>query len=479
MQTKFSLTLVIAIFISLFTYSQDWQIYISSRVYFYHSSETGDDYTIRADSLTISDLDSVFYFHDNFVPTDSTGSRLLYNINHGSLWGDSLKINGDSLQYGDGLLFLNNQEIGNTWLYNEALGIEITYTGTTDSLVFDELDSVRYYKLSDGSEIIQSKAFGMLKFPCIYQLVISYQLVGIEHEVGLNFNHHNEIYDFEIGDRFVYRVGFGNWMDGDTHIYNSYRWMTVVNKFEIDGLNYYSISTYAGDLYYEIYPVIYEDATLYNYPGEQVDYCITPDLYYDYWMNAILLAGEKYWEVLGHNYMTSEEGKLVHLVGSDSASFNPYHTFGGTSLTGSTSGLSYESFDGGELNIRMQPNVSYATYEAGFGLTHFDWSGFESHLRKDLIGAIKSGDTLGYYFELGLQETVVQNFIIYPNPSANILYFDISLGSKKIYSLDGKCVMLEEPITNDMYIESLSPGTYILRGSDIFGNLFRSEFTKF
>lgn len=74
---------------------------------------------------------------------------------------------------------------------------------------------------------------------------------------------------------------------------------------------------------------------------------------------------------------------------------------------------------------------------------------------------------------VGIIESLIVNFSFYPNPSVDFVYVDADTeGSVKIYSISGQ-LLIDEPVNegvNNIDIDALSQGTYLLQFSNAKGN---------
>jgi hypothetical protein len=480
------LLLFMLLFISSISFAQDWNPYNDTLVYYYQASNTGDYFTQRTREKIVGD-DTVIFFVDNYIPCDTVnydayggeGMEFIYP-GLGSVFGDSMYIQVDTFKIDAAVQFVNTMSIGDVLPFSTFSGASIEYISTIDTLIFETADSVRYFAISDGTRIVQSKNFGIVEYPKQdSDSMVVYNLVGIEEVAGVSFNHHNEIFDFEIGDQFFYRVGKGNWWCGDTETYWSNKSMKVYGKFILNGLNYYEVGSYGGDGYYDIYPPIFPENTLFDYPGERMKYCRANDVVSGGVWEYSLVDGEEFVVELGHRYLNTVDGRLIHAVGIDSID-EDYETFGWFHHDYQLGGIEYSSyFEPGDDGFMygQTPNTEHAVYEAGFGMRYFEWNGHEQVFYKYLYAAIKSGDTLGDY-SLGMEENILHQFNVYPNPSAEIINFDVNLEQIQIFNFIGEQVTFEGYFAERISILHLPPGVYVIQGIDQYGTVRRSKFVK-
>jgi hypothetical protein len=476
---NFFISLLVLFFAEFQLYGQDWNPFNDSLVYFYQASNTGNYFTLRTKTKTISGDETKIHFVDNYIPCDTLfpdGYQLFYAKN-GSILGDSMVVVADTIWLENGVRFENNMTLGETLPFSLIDGTSITYSGISDTLIFDLPDSVRYYTISDGTELIQSKNFGIIHFPKQNSdLFISYKLVGIENSVGLNFDHHNEIFDFEVGDKFFYRNSYYSVFYEIWDSYNSK--MTVLDKYEIDGKFYYNV--YIDGEYISNYPATVFGNTAYDYPGEQVKYCRGCDGISNTAFEYVLGDDNEYLVNVGHNYITSPEieENVLQVVGFGAiedgyTTFNSSEGFGTSPLP--SLHFDYYPYDQDQLLGIFSSDAYSIIYEEGFGLVFLNATNFESGHYRELSGAIKSGDTLGI-INLDIEEEKMQDLNLFPNPASDILNFDQPLSDIKITDVSGKQVLFVGTTSNQINISDLEAGTYYISGVTLVGDLRTKRF---
>ena len=449
--------------------AQDWNVFNDSLNYYYSASNTGDQFTLRTKHIEFTETDSVIWFTDNYIPVDTLGD---YFFNEsGSVWGDSVRFSGDSLWLEGARLFINNQSIGSSWDWSYDLTITLEFA--LDTLVLGEPDSIRYYHISDGTHIIQSKNYGWIDFPSfISETDFTYNLKGIEHVIGQQFDSYNLLFDFEIGDVLVYQEHYYHF-DGDywEEDYIRYHHVPVFEKEIINGHYFYQ----GFPLYFPFHP---DSLQIFNYPGERVVNLRLGGFFeYEFDLSHSQVDDQGYFQnQLGWRLDTSDTGTLVEYVGLSGIYAEDYATFGEIwSAWGTTADLNYY---GNEI-CEVDPwGGAWCTYEEGFGLTHYSEEGTESYYRIDLLGAIKSGDTLGYFYELDLSENTIPLIKLHPNPSSEVVYFDTEIQNITIYNCLGKQVMNIPEKTNQLIILDLTAGVYFIKATDIAGNQIGIRFVK-
>ncbi len=467
-------------------YSQDWRFFNDTLVYYYQASHSDQFFTVRAkEKILLDDSNYKVFFSDNIIPTDSalssfTGLNRYYRYLRGSIFGDSLSIYSDSIVSDENVFFQLNYEVDEPKPFNISLGTEITLVSSTDTTLFGTPDSVRYYSISNGTTLIQSKKYGVISYPNQFSdSLFNYQLVGIENLVGIDFNFHNEIFDFEIGDVFVYEVEYDDWSDGTVGEITDINRLEVINRFIINGLNYYSVSSEGvSEGAYSIYPPILDENSLFDYPGEQLIYLRADDISTNYLVDFFLDEGIIKDRIkLGHNYVINEEGNLVQTIGLSGLK-DTYTTFGYYEDIESKYRVNFsELLSHPDILQKSISTQLMATYEAGFGLNHFRWDGHEQVVTKHLIGAIKSGIEMGN-FSAGTEVLNTTEVQLYPNPSKNSINFSDPVIQLLIIDMSGKTIYKSNDSVNEIDVSQLKEGVYIIKGLNLLGENFQSKFIK-
>ena len=467
--------LVITIYFSLVNcFGQDWLPFNDTLIYFYRASDTGDYFTLRTKQKTVTGAETKIHFVDNYIVCDTAFAYTnpTYYAQNGSILGDSMVVVEDTIWIDNAVRFVNNMTLGETLPFSSIESTEITYVNKVDTIIFDMPDSVKYYHISDGTRLIQSKNFGLIHYPKQnLEPFIYYELVGIDHYVGLNFDHHNEIFNFEIGDQFFYRNSF---YSGMYDLYETfYTKMVVLDKYILDGKFYYDVTINGGHHYG--YPLSIVGNTPYDYPGERVRFGRGCEGQSSYSYPNVMEDGNVYRANLGHGYSISPEtGNIVQVIGYKDIA-DEYRTM---SVKVDLSTYNHYVFYPPDHDLlKIADNGTYYTviYEESFGMVFFSGNAFESSHRQVLIGTIKSGDTLGIVNASILEEQLIQ-LNLFPNPAKDLLYFTEQLSSIVIIDMTGKQVLFEEEIKNQLAINQLEAGTYLIFGTNLIGE---RKFTRF
>ncbi|MFT5824294.1 MAG: hypothetical protein ACI8ZM_005560 [Crocinitomix sp.] len=404
---KYSYLLMIFLFTQQAS-AQDWKIFNDTLNYYYSASNTGDQFTLRTKQVEFTETDSVIWFTDNFIPVDTLGDYF-FNEN-GSVWGDSVRFSGDSIWFEGARLFINNQTVGSTWDWSYGLAITLEYA--VDTLILGEPDSIRFYLISDGTHLIQSKNYGWVDFPSfVSETDFTYKLDGIEYLIGQQFDSYNLLFDFEVGDVLVYQEHYYHF-DGDDweEEYIQYHHVPLYSKTLIDGHYFYQ----DFPLYFPFTP---DSLQIFNFPGERVDNLRLGGFFeYEFDLSHSQVDDQGCFQnQVGWRRDTSGIGAHIEYVGLSGIYVDDYATFG--EIWGGWGDVTDLNYYGTEICEVTPWGGVWCTYEEEFGLTHYYEEGVESYYRIDLLGAIKSGDTLGSFYELDLSENTIPLIKFYPNPS--------------------------------------------------------------
>lgn len=298
-------------------------------------------------------------------------------------------------------------------------------------------------------------------------------MVGIDHYVGLNFDHHNEIFNFEIGDQFFYRNSFYSGIYEEYETF--YTKMIVLDKYLIDSKFFYDVTINGG--HHFGYPLSIVGNTPYDYPGERVRYCRGCEGQSSFSYPNVMEDGNVYRANLGHGYSISPEtGNIVQVIGYKEIA-DDYRTL---SVKVDLSTYSHYVFyppDHDLLKIADNGTYYKVIYEESFGMVFFSGKAFESSHGQVLVGAIKSGDTLGIVNAFIPEDQLIQ-LILFPNPANEFLYFNEELSSLAIFDLSGKQVLFVDEITYQLAINQLEAGSYLIFGTNLIGERKFGKFAK-
>lgn len=96
--------------------------------------------------------------------------------------------------------------LNDSWLYNPSTNDTATLISIYQDTVLGGLDLIKHIALSSGDYILLSKNYGFIRFPDNNNA--HYELAGIEYtstnSIGIKLPNTLDIFDFEVGDEFVY-----------------------------------------------------------------------------------------------------------------------------------------------------------------------------------------------------------------------------------------------------------------------------------
>ncbi len=372
---------------------------------------------------------------------------------------------------------------GSTWYFTSTITAEITEITVED--VFGVQDSVKTISLSDGNEIRLSKGFGILKFPD-FENGGYYELVGIQDSgYGENVPGFWEIFDFEPGDvqqrlyyhdypnyshQHITKALFNSKEIFDDHItYNVYELISGYNYYEGNGYVYFT-DIYEGERVY--YKDNYEWAG--KFQDELIllqDYPYCSPIYDDDFLFARITT-----------YPDANDIKTKH--------WGKYNY--------NSEGLYYETSPSSDILTALPPVNCMSegphgmTYKASLGISAKYRADFESEDYYYLMGYVKDGITVGTvyddsYFITGIkhQSESFGNYMVYPNPAKNWLYFKPeSLGNGITYGIRlldifGQLIREEKEIRSSLFamdISGLKSGVYFYEIEESSGNVQKGKF---
>ncbi len=233
---KTTLLLLISILV-LTTYGQNYQTIKSNQLNYFGTNSLDQILATRTDSVVLSGNDSIFYSYKavrgNNDPEQFNISGCPYEL--GPNWYGShvvIEENGTNLffnRFNDTIRIatqssLNEQFLVYVYPYGDSLygtvtAIDtMTILGTIDSVKTITLNnnndlSIAHLSFEIGKQSGFVKLFSPYSFPYTYRLNSSnndtlspYTLIGSEYpRLGMTKPHIGEIYNYDVGDRFVYK----------------------------------------------------------------------------------------------------------------------------------------------------------------------------------------------------------------------------------------------------------------------------------
>jgi len=459
------------------------------------------DATIWIDSVEVAAGQTIYHFNKIITDCDTCmmlGNSLVY------LYKQPQFLLHQMVGYDDGTYVLVGENewyiesqaaLGDSWVFDMENGISAEVTAITEGEVLGVIDSLKYIDLSNGDNILLSKAHGIIEFSDI-QNTMYHNLMGIQtRNLGFKMPGFKEIYDFNVGDVFEYYYRSGGIQGGyfgDTKI-------AVLGKqtgddfitYDIKRISYRADYSYTGPSgYYEediteetIIDTIetftfYESDMVNAYPRQlfaSEKYC-TDNLENDYWDRAEI---ECEW---GSYYMENTLSQ-VHFGQNDDGGWQKYLHSNGVPYLGYYAPI-VSHFDPVPDTENMLFNGKCLSpysriWEEGLGETHLRFWCFEGGYERLLTGYVKDGDTTGIVtpdevlltsFD-EVSENEISRIMLHPNPAIDQLHFNIQAPRAfqelevTIYDTMGKVLKV-----NDLGMESsgrldvsqLLPGVYLI-----------------
>jgi len=199
--------------------AQNWQVVTSFHKYHYSCDTTQTIFTIRTDSTSVQNNDTIFYLNRIILNCDTCQNLeqaypgyYFYLKNQPQFLMRSCKLNADTQYFynPNSFVLFPKKNIGYTWVYDTLNNISATINSKVTSNVLGQMDSTCIILLNSGDSIIVSKNFGITKFPLPNQLGY-YRLIG--NEVGTQlFGKHialfKDFFNLNVGDEFNYEITF-------------------------------------------------------------------------------------------------------------------------------------------------------------------------------------------------------------------------------------------------------------------------------
>lgn len=190
--------------------SENWPIVSDTNILNYRLSNNLvplPDANIRIISKDIIDNDTILYL--NRIVTKVEGQ---YLINQPGFLQKKVELNEDkSVVFSDPEEFVlyPSGGVGYYWLYDPAIYTAAFVESVENHNVLGTPDRVKTILLSDGNRIKLSQKWGILSFPDIDSVGISYDLVGINNQhIGKYFPDHTDYASgWDVGDIFRTREG--------------------------------------------------------------------------------------------------------------------------------------------------------------------------------------------------------------------------------------------------------------------------------
>jgi hypothetical protein len=361
-----------------------------------------------------------------------------------------------------------NAGLNDSWNFTGELQAEVTEMILMD--ILGETDSVKTISLSDNSEIILSKAHGIVNWRN------QYQLIGIEgRDLGVLVPDFDDMYaHISAGD--VVCISSGRTQADGTLT----GWMKE-SRVEIESVSRYSDSIVLSAKVYSNTIDIYWKNRIVESNNYQTDTVFYRNRYTDVYPNDTL------WVEWPH---TLNEGIVISKLGM--------HKWGGVKKTQvlipylfpDESSILWPCEGLYSFELCMNSYSDYLVIEpsVNYGITEYENFGFEWSGHNEIVGIIDDGDTLGSIYSVDMfvgtnQLSTNSNWLVYPNPAKEFITIkspkEENTGQYKIYNLNG--ILLKEGILNNkesnITIKELPKGMYFIK-LNINGELVTKKWIK-
>ncbi len=465
--------IILMLFLSINLFAQNWQPVNKSSVYNFQIDTA--DYitnTIKIDSVEIIDTDSVFYFNRIMTNCDtcSNNENNYYALKNQPQFlmremvkkSDSLYIFQDTSEF----RIMPRLKFGQSWIYDTENNISavISYEGETD--FFGIADSIKTISLSNGKSITISKNFGIIQFYA--QTDYYYNLVGIEGNITLGEHLPNfwDFYNYDVGDVFQRQTYSASWGDGYYGFFRIKKYEILSKEIRNDTITY-EISGWTKDIDIEDWgwPNVHYDTIAYTF--EDTIIFIDSVNHFTNKTNHEFIDIVEYTELqyveeplLDKIKTTKEDNIYSKQCGTFDYYTHPFYHY---------SNIHADLF---ERNYYVPDMVVYK-YTEGLGL-YYDMYYFEMANGDFHMGKVHNGDTIGTiysdshfeYWATNINKIETQNTLIYPNPIKNGQNLQIKSDEEvleyNIYNISGQKVLSGNIYSNEININSLFSGVYIL-----------------
>jgi len=471
------------------TGAQNWALFNSyDRYDFKQNSAPLINSVCFADSFGVSGSDTLYFVNriverNNLNNTNGSDTAQLnrWQFLQREIWR---RANGWYVFFNPGSLTINAYAgLGEQWLYDTVRNISATVIKADTASLFGIVDSVKYFALSDGSDtIIVSRSFGVLRFPAdtsdrLQPYTGSFYLQGIEtRNVGASAINFSDIYNFNVGDVFVYTATFY----GGPPIFYKDKYTILSKNSNADSISYMARDvSWSQTMPASGPPLVGADTVRLTFKD-----------------SATHLANAYPSQLL--NYIINYNGFL----------YTPFSGFEGTryhTLTSyiidNTYGVSCKQAGGSMLDVYDSiqnnqmigqegfPGGFYCIICQGLGHVHYGISEFENFYGSvDLTGYEKNGVTYGTVPTdeemgwTGISEISQGPLLrVYPNVVKDILLVSLSNTQNttyhfNLYDLTGRLLISYSlPVGNtNVLCSNLSPAMYVWKACDNNGNVLCS-----
>lgn len=412
-------------------FAQNWSpILVNEKMNYQHSDSSYISHTIWVDSAFAIEADSIFYLNRIVKDVPDNPEIVLRNQPQFLMEFMVKQIYGIySFHYPYDYFISTGLPVGASWTFDLTNNIDAEITAYIVEEIFGVMDSVEVISLSDGSEILLSKNFGILKFPD-FENGGYYELVGIQNtEYGESVPDFWDIFDFEVGDVFQYTGSVGG---GGSMYIDYYTQKYTITSKTVDQYQYnYNYEGIRKGLIWDIgnpwnsygYSELISGEFIYTdslsaktnyFNGELmwIDESYNPISFDDhtyartrYYSDSIGEKTKQYGFI--YNSDLFEVGEVLAIPDTDSDTLLRFTDW-------SSSGTE------GVIGMSIKERLGITCYIAYY---FEDWNEYY------LEGYIKDGDTVGtitpdslLLTKISDPKTITKNWIVYPNPTKDWLY---------------------------------------------------------
>jgi len=476
-----NISFLLFMLLSQLVYSQNWAPINTTEKFCYSTDDTLDmiNNVLWVDSLSMDGDTILYYFNKIAIPyQNGFGSEFLFNqpqflLDEVQVYPSGEWVFHDTfflpIEEIESFMIIPNMQLNDSWDFTDDLTALVSDVGITS--IFGQQDSVKTILLSDDSQILLSKNFGIINWRN------QYQLIGIEgRDLGVLVPSFDDLFaQISSGDVVCYHNG--RWQADETVTgWNTYIRMDIetVSRYE-DSIVFHAYVRSNTIYYWKNNSAEenkgYQDIVVYRSRFTDVYPNDTLNVSWEYspMDNGILIS-----KLARHKWGGIK--KTQYLVEND--------LMGNVSLLYTCEGLySYELCTSEYSDyLLMEHSVDYGFleyYDAGF-----EWGGQET-----LVGIINDGDTLGIIYPIDLftgnQELSSASYTtVYPSPAKDHLFIhSLKTGKLKwfIFNISGQVMMqgiLEKSRDDvELSISQLPKGIYIIQ-IEIEGQLSRKKILK-
>lgn len=474
-----NLTILLLLLLPVALVGQNWQVVNPETTYFYSGDDPGlIARTVKTDSVSEAAGHPLYYLNttiqfcdtcDEPVPCFNYDFYDAYNANVQGLFAKEIhQFGGGRYWFFDTVSFVIDSKaaLNQSWLFDTVHNITAQIAAVDWQEVLPAVfDSVKTIALSDDTEMMLSKNYGILRFPAQNEPGQSFELSGLKTQtenVGVTPPGFWEVFDIEVGDVFQYWGFAGDDSFPPPNADHYTMKVRITSKAVTDssvtfGKHVIKRNAYFGDIFVSDITSSYSNSPAFvvnQLPGTLYDIC-ADDQGFNGMCDAVPyhLLSEMHHErspiltdiVSIGNYAYQDDA--LRLVPCEE----------GTELMMNVM-WDYGFFDGN-------------AYASGLGQTakrHEDFLIFDSY---NLQGFVKNGDTTGLVTPddvlLNVNEKAAgAKASLHPNPATQRVFLNIAEETEVwIFDLKGQPLFHQkfDAPTNEIDLEKYSPGVYFVK----------------